>query len=191
MPPSYRHALALAALFVAACGPKTTDGTRTTTVTTTTTTVIEAPPPPPRPADPLPADALVKYNVDLVNSYRTKAGRAALLYDAKISAFALDGSKQLANDHKAHAHFAAQSGGAPGFGTHSAENQGDPSGVPPMDADAIASGKKQIAALMEIMMAEGPGGGHYENILSAKYRRIGVGLYSPGGRLFLTNDFSD
>ncbi len=178
----------LAALVVTACGPKP-GGSRTTTVVTTK--VVEAPPPPPRPADPLPADALVKYNLDLLNSYRAKLGRAPLLYDTKISAFALAGSKQLANDHAAHAHFAAQSEGAPGFGTHSAENQGDPSGVPPMDDDAIASGKKQIAALMKIMMDEGPGGGHYENIASAKYRRVGIGLHSPGGRLYLTNDFSD
>ena len=182
-------ALAVAALVVAACGPKASDGTRTTVITTTR--VVEAPPPPARPADPLPGDALVKYNLDLVNQYRAKHGRAALLYDAKISAFALEGSKQYSRDHHPHAHFAAQSEGAPGFGTHSAENQGDPNGVPPMDDDAMASGKKQIAALLKIMMDEGPGGGHYENMLSAKYRRIGIGLHSPGGRLYLTNDFSD
>lgn len=181
--------LAFTALLLAACGPKSSDGTRTTTITTTR--VVEAPAPPPRPADPVPADPLVKYNLDLINSYRAKFARAPLLYDAKISAFALDGSKQLASDHNAHAHFATQSDGAPGFGTHSAENQGDPSGVPPMDDNAIASGKKQIAALLKIMMDEGPGGGHYENMLSAKYRRVGIGVHSPGGRLYLTNDFSD
>jgi uncharacterized protein YkwD len=178
--------IALTAFAIGACGPRPGE-----TRTIVTHEVREAPPPPPRPADPMPGDALVKYNLDLLNSYRAKAGRAPLLYDAKISAFALAGSKQLARDHSPHAHFAAEQEGAPGFGTHSAENQGDPSGVPPMDSDAIASGKKQIAALLKLMMDEGPGGGHYENMLSAKYRRVGIGLYSPGGRLFLTNDFSD
>jgi uncharacterized protein YkwD len=175
-----------ALMTIAACAPRSGS-----TVTTTTTQTIEAPPPPPRPADPLPGDPLVKYNVDLLNSYRAKLGRAPLLYDAKISAFAFAGSKQLALDHAAHAHFKSQSDGAPGFGTHSAENQGDPNGVPSMDADAIASGKKQIAALLKIMFDEGPTGGHYQNMLSAKYRRVGIGLYSPGGQLYLTNDFSD
>jgi hypothetical protein len=178
-------AIALGALVVA-CGPKPGE-----TRTIVTREVVEAPPPPARPGDPVPGDPLIKYNLDLLNQYRAKAGRPPLLYDAKISAFALAGSKQLASDHAAHAHFASQQAGAPGFGTHSAENQGDPSGVPSMDSDAIASGKKQIATLLEIMIDEGPGGGHYENMLSTKYRRVGIGLYSPGGRLYLTNDFSD
>src|SRR2546423_963823 len=87
------HPNLAAALVVAACGPR--PGETRTIVTTET---VEAPPPPPRPGDPLPADPLVKYNVDLLNSYRAKHGRSPLLYDAKISAFALAGSKQLASD---------------------------------------------------------------------------------------------
>ena len=172
---------------------KLPDGTTRTTIVThvTSTRTVEAPPPPPRPADPWPADSLARYNVDLLNTYRTNAGREPLLYDAAISAFALDGSKQLAVDHAAHAHFIAKSKGAPGFGTHSAENQGDPSGVPPMDAEARASAKKQITLLLKLMFDEGPGGGHYENMLSPKYRRIGVGLDVIDGRFYLTNDFSD
>jgi hypothetical protein len=169
---------------------KTPDGTRTTVITTTTRKV-EAPAPPARPADPFPADPRVKFNVDLLSAYRAKAGLAPLLYDAKISAFALDGSKELAKDHVPHAHFAASAQGAPGFGSRSAENQGDPAGVRAMDADAVTSGKKQIAILLEIMMNEGPGGGHYDNILNPKYRRVGIGLFESAGRLYLTNDFSD
>jgi uncharacterized protein YkwD len=170
---------------------KTPSGTRTTTITRTTRTV-EAPPPPPRPADTYPADPLVKYNVDLVNAYRAKVGAPPLLYDARISAFALDGSKQLSSDHTAHAHFAANiAGSPPGFGSRSAENQGDPNGVPALADTHLASGKKQIATLLKIMWDEGPGGGHYDNIVNPKYRRLGVGLYYAGESLYLTNDFSD
>lgn len=39
------------------------------------------------------------------------------------------------------------------------------------------------------MMAEGPGGGHYENIMSSTYATIGIGLYYSGGTLWLTEDF--
>jgi uncharacterized protein YkwD len=170
---------------------KTPNGTRTTTITRTKH-VVEAPPPPPRPADPWPADPLVKFNVDLVNSCRAKVGAPPLLYDERISAFALDGSKQLASDHTAHAHFAANiATQPPGFGSRSAENQGDPNGVPPLADTHVASGKKQIQTLVKIMWDEGPGGGHYDNIVNTKYRRLGVGLYYVGESLYLTNDFSD
>ena len=41
------------------------------------------------------------------------------------------------------------------------------------------------------MMAEGPGGGHYQNMMNPKAKRIGIGLIEDGdGKLFLTNDFS-
>jgi hypothetical protein len=159
--------------------------------TTITKTRKEAPPPPPRPADPWPSDPLVKYNVDRINHYRAQKGLPPLLYDAKISAFATRGSEQLSRDHAPHAHFAEKSQGAPGFGSRSAENQGDPNGVPPLAPDPMTSGKKQIDIMLKLMMDEGPGGGHYENIVNTKYRRVGVGLVNAGGRLYLTNDFSD
>ena len=169
---------------------KTAHGTRTTVITTTTETV-DAPSPPARAADPYPPDPLVKYNVDLLNEYRAKAGRAPLLYDDRISAFAIAGSKQLSRDHKPHAHFVASAKGAPGFGPRAAENQGDPSGVPPFDRDRLVSGKKQIAIMLKMMFDEGPGGGHYDNMVNPKYRRVGIGLYDPAGTLYLTNDLSD
>lgn len=159
--------------------------------TTITVTRREAPPPPARPADPYPADARVRHNVEKVNAYRAKQGLEPLLYDAKISAFARAGSERLARDHQPHAHFAAHAKGAPGFGSRSAENQGDPSGVPAMDSDPVASGKKQIDVMLKLMFDEGPGGGHHDNMMNPRYRRIGVGLVDVGGKLYMTNDFSD
>jgi len=166
---------------------KTPNGTRTTVITTRT---VPAPPPPARPADPMPSDPLVHYNVELLNQYRARGGVAPLKYDAKISAFALAGSKELARDHEPHAHFKREGEGAPGFGSRSAENQGDPNGVPPLANDAVASGKKQIAIMLKMMFDEGPGGGHHDNMMNPKLRRVGIGIYEPGGTLFLTNDFS-
>lgn len=159
--------------------------------TTITTRRVEAAAPPPRPADPLPADPLVKYNVDRINAYRAQKSLHALLYDAKISAFARSGSERLSRDHAPHAHFAANAKGAPGFGSRSAENQGDPGGVPALDADPLANGRKQIDVMMKMMMDEGPGGGHHDNMMNPSFRRVGVGLVYAGGRLYLTNDFSN
>jgi uncharacterized protein YkwD len=167
------------------------DGSIKKTTVTTTRRRVDAPAPPPRPADPFPADPLVKYNVERLNSFRAAKGLSPLLYDAKISAFARKGSEQLASDHTPHAHFQAASDNAPGFGTRSAENQGDPSGVSAMDPDPLKSGKRQIDTMLRLMMDEGPGGGHYENIVSPRFRRVGIGLVYDNGRLYLTNDFSD
>jgi uncharacterized protein YkwD len=170
---------------------KQADGSIKKTTIRTTKRVVPAPPPPARPADPYPSDPLVKYNVERVNAYRSQKGLAPLLYDAKISAFARRGSEQLSRDHTAHAHFAANAQGAPGFGSRSAENQGDPGGVPALENDTMRNGQKQIDVMLRLMMDEGPGGGHYDNMMNARFRRIGIGLFYTGGRLYMTNDFSD
>lgn len=170
---------------------KMPDGSTRKTTVRRTKRVVEAPPPPARAADPLPGDPLVKHNLDRVNGYRAQKGLPALLYDSHISAFATRGSEQLSRDHTPHAHFAANAQGARGFGSRSAENQGDPNGVPSMAPDAFTNGKRQIDIMLKMMMDEGPGGGHYENIVNPRYRRIGIGLVYAGGKLYLTNDFSD
>jgi uncharacterized protein YkwD len=171
---------------------KMPDGSIKKTTITTTRKVVEAPPPPARPADPYPSDPLVKYNVDRINAYRAQKNLGPVLYDAKISSFATKGSERLSRDHTPHANFAENiKSQPPGFGSRSAENQGDPSGVPALDADPIASGKKQIDVMMKLMMDEGPGGGHYENMMNPRFRRVGIGLVYAGGKLYLTNDFSD
>ena len=168
------------------------DGSLRKTTIRTTKRVVEAPPPPARPEDPYPGDPLVKYNVEQINRYRGAKGLGPVLYDAKISAFATKGSERLSKDHKAHAHFGANVDGAPGFGSRSAENQGDPAGVPVIDpSDAVKNGKKQIDVMLKLMMDEGPGGGHHDNMMNPRFRRVGIGLVYAGGRLYLTNDFSD
>lgn len=171
---------------------KLPDGSIKKTTIRTTRRVVEAKPPPARPADPYPADARVRYNVERINAYRAEKGLAPVLYDAKLSAFATAGSARLSHDHTPHAHFAENARSRPpGFGSRSAENQGDPSGVPAMDADATKSGKKQIDVMLKLMMDEGPGGGHYENMMNPRLRRVGIGLVDVGGKLYMTNDFSD
>ncbi len=167
------------------------DGSIKKTTIRTTKRSVPATPPPARPADPYPSDPLVRYNVERVNAYRAQKGLSPVLYDAAISAFALRGSQQLSRDHTAHAHFAANAKGAPGFGSRAAENQGDPGGVPSLDADPGKNGHKQVDIMLKLMMDEGPGGGHYDNMMNPHYRRIGIGLFYAGGRFYMTNDFSD
>jgi uncharacterized protein YkwD len=219
MPRPQRLALIAPIALSLACGPRTTrdasgpetaDGptktetvttTRTTptgtvketrtTTTTTTTKWVEAPEPPDRAEDPLPKDVLVRYNLDRLNAYRKAAGVGTLEFDAAISAFALAGSKQLSKDHAPHAHFRAKADGEASLGTRSAENQGDWNGVPKLADDPIENGKKQIDWMLDLMFKEGPGGGHHDNMLNPKFKRVGIGLETVGGKLYLTNDFSN
>jgi uncharacterized protein YkwD len=173
---------------------KMPDGSTKKTTIRTTKRKVEAPPPPPRPEDPYPSDPLVRYNVEQINRYRSTKGLGPVLYDSKISSFATRGSQQLSRDHTPHAHFAANATGPtppPGFGSRSAENQGDPGGVPSMDGDAAKNGKKQVDIMLKMMMDEGPGGGHYDNMMNPRFRRVGIGLLYAGGKLYMTNDFSD
>jgi len=170
---------------------KMPDGSVKKTTITTTRRTVPAPDPPARPADPWPGDPLVKYNVDRINAYRAASHLDPVVYDTKISAFAKTGSERLSKDHTPHANFADHAQGAPGFGTRSAENQGDPGGVPSMDPDATSNGKKQVDIMLKLMMDEGPGGGHYDNMMNPKFRRVGIGLFYTGGRLYMTNDFSN
>jgi len=166
------------------------DGSVRKTTITRRTVPAPAPAPPPRPADAYPADPLIRYNVDRVNAYRAQGGLPPLRYDARISAFAIAGSQRLARDHVPHANF-ADNVQSQHFGSHSAENQGDPRGVPTMDADPWRNAQKQVDIMLKLMMDEGPGGGHYDTIMNPKLRRIGVGNVYSGGRFYLTNDFSD
>ena len=54
-----------------------------------------------------------------------------------------------------------------------------------------ASGSESVAiqTLHRLMMSEGPGGGHYQNIMSTTFTTVGIGLYYTGGTLWLTEDF--
>jgi hypothetical protein len=158
--------------------------------TTITRRSVPAPAPAARPADPYPADPLVRYNVEQVNAYRARGGLPPLLYDARLSAFATTGSQRLARDHVPHANF-AENAQAQRFGSRSAENQGDERGVPSLDPDPARNGTKQIDVMLKLMMDEGPGGGHYDTIMNPKLRRIGVGNIVVAGRMYMTNDFSD
>ena len=62
--------------------------------TTITRRSVPAEAPAARPADPYPADPLARYNVERVNAYRVQGGLPPLLFDARLSAFAVVGSQR-------------------------------------------------------------------------------------------------
>jgi uncharacterized protein YkwD len=147
------------------------------------------------------ADALSfqQYNVMIINMYRSMGGLPALTLDSELSAFALAGSQELTQDHTPHAHFmnAGSSIWTMGFTSMAGENQGDPNGWRVLSTTNPTSNEEmQIAQIMQAMYDEGPPGdagehGHYENIMSTSFTRVGVGLIEVSNELYLTNDFSN
>ncbi len=144
-------------------------------------------------------DAFQQKNLVLINQYRATKNLAPLVLDAKISTFALAGSKMLAQDHQAHHHFVNASNDGSlwtsGFQGGAAENQGDPNGWYKMSNDPVTNEMMQIASIQKAMFDEGPGTGtahgHYMNMMNPKFHRVGVGLFMVGTSLYLTNDFSN
>lgn len=165
------------------------DGSTKKTTITVTRRVVEAPAPPARPADPTPGDARVRYNVDRVNAYRAQKGLEPLLYDAKISVFATAGSERLSRDHQPHAHFMSSAKGAPGFGRAPQRTRATRAASRRWTRSPPRAARSRSNATPKLMMDEGPGGGHYDNMMSPRYRRIGIGLVDVGGELYMTNDF--
>lgn len=141
--------------------------------------------------EPTEGTAEQRHNLAGINAYRARAGAPPLVLDARLNAFAERGNRQLMADHRPHGHFRGASRAetmfaGDGFAGSAAENQGDPHGWTPMPSVAA-----QIDDVLAAMWAEGPGGGHYDNMLRSDFRRVGIGLaLDPAGRLYLTNDFS-
>ncbi len=143
-------------------------------------------------------DAFQHHNLDVVNAYRATKGIAPLALDQKLCTFALAGSVELSQDHTPHQHFitAGNNGSlwTSGFMNGAAENQGDPNGWFVMSQDPTQNEMLQIDDINKAMFNEGPGAGeahgHYTNMMNAAYKRLGVGLLEVGGKLYLTNDFS-
>ena len=138
------------------------------------------------------SDRFARYNLDRINEYRAREGLTPLVLDARLSAFALEGSRESKAGGPAHGHIGHASkneferaGFTKGYW---AENQGWSSRAAP---DPTANEEKQIAGLLQGMMNEGPGGGHHDNILAKGARRLGVGIIMDAdGGITLTNDFA-
>ncbi len=134
------------------------------------------------------------YNLARINAFRAAAGVAPVTLDGNLSAFARAGSVQLMNDHVPHGHFRAAGGSIfrQGFSGGAAENQGSPTGWPRASTDPVQNRQRQIDQILASMMGEGPGGGHHRNMMNPKAKRVGIGLVEDaGGKLYLTNDFSE
>jgi uncharacterized protein YkwD len=120
------------------------------------------------------------HTLTYINGIRSLQGVGLLELDDALTAFAQEGSDRLARDHRGHGHFIEQQASCPGCG----ENQSAPGGWRP---GPVA---RQIDEILALMMDEGPGGGHHDNILDPRWTRLGVGITNPGGEAYVTTDFA-
>src|ERR1700690_427122 len=130
-------------------------------------------------------------NLDDVNAYRATLSIAPLTLDAQLCTFAYAGSTELSSDHSPHQHFITAGNDntlwTSGFKTQAGENQGDPNGWYVMSTNGTTNELDQIDDIQKQMFNEGPGTGeahgHYENMMNAKFKRLGVGLLEVSGEL--------
>jgi uncharacterized protein YkwD len=139
------------------------------------------PPPPPPPGGP---DQYQQQLLDLINNSRAAGGLPAYAFSATQS----QGTSGCIGSYGHSLHMSQT-----GVLAHdqfpadiclpysaAGENIGEWSG--PESSD--------ITNLHQLMINEGPGGGHYQNIMSQSYTKVGIGLvYTSGGVLWLTEDF--
>lgn len=142
-----------------------------------------------------PTNDFLAYNLQVINQYRAQKGVAPLALDAQLNLFAEASADDETISHVAHKYFnAAKTAGTlfkSGFYGSAAENQGDAFGWSALSTDPTENTLLQIDATLQSMFDEGPGGGHYDTMMAAKYTRLGVGLVTMGGELYLANEFSE
>ena len=123
--------------------------------------------------------AAQEFCVQETNRYRAMNGSAALERSPQLETFANTGAMV---DHAAapHDHFGRTRGGEIAF----AENE-----CPRWSLEQSGGDMNQLVRLcIAAFYSEGPGGGHYENMLG-DYRSLGCGIFQSGTSVTIVQDF--
>jgi hypothetical protein len=126
----------------------------------------------------LTLDEARDHTLAIVNIVRAESHLPPLNLDFALTAFAQDGAKQLARDHRPHAHIARTPQLCPGCN----EVQSDPAGFPTSGVE------QQIDGILDGMIREGPGGPNHDVLVGREWHRLGIGIVNPEGPLYLTID---
>ena len=138
----------------------------------------------PSPNNPLtPAPPVASFDVEAelnfcvaeTNRYRATLGRAPLTRSSALEAYAALSARDLGLTGQPHQHFRNTNGG----GISRAENQGWGSHLP---AHTL------LVQGLAGMWAEGPGGGHFEN-MRGPYKELGCGVFVNGPEITYAQEF--
>ena len=130
------------------------------------------------PAGPTAAD--LAFCVQDVNGYRARTGRTPYAESPALEAFAGTSAREDSTANVPHAHFTGTNGG----GVASAENE-----VLNGAFGSAAHIEDAIRSANALFFSEGPGGGHYEHLVSASLTELGCGVYVADGRITIAEDF--
>jgi hypothetical protein len=143
----------------------------------------------PRTSSPPPAVRLAQRDDDLAfcvaetNRYRARHGKPPLRRAAELEAYAATGARYDTAARMAHKHFEDTRGGNLAF----AENECLSFHGWSLEL-AGGSVRRALTRCLRTFYDEGPGGGHYENMMG-EYRTLGCGVHVAGDRLSIVQDF--
>jgi len=126
----------------------------------------------------LSADA--GFCVDEINRLRGTVGAAPLRRDETVEAFSNEAARVDGEAHEVHKHFRDTVGGN---GVARAENE-----IPWWSLYDWGSVRTIVTRGLAIEWAEGPGGGHYDNMTGA-YTAVACGISIKNGEVTITQDF--
>lgn len=121
--------------------------------------------------------------VEETNRYRAMDGRPPLAHSQAIEDYAMVGAQQDTEQGQAHYHFSSTNGGGIAF----AENE-CPSFL---GWTVMGTVRNTIAECIAAFYSEGPGGGHYDNMMG-NYGSCGCGVYLTGtGGITIVQDLGN
>ncbi len=179
-----RTSFLVAALFLAAASARAPRQPHTTRPSPGESQLAPAPPTRelPAPVSAAPGDK-DEGDLDLcvreTNRYRRKLGLPQLRRSPELEACAAEGARSDHASGSPHGHFVSTSGCGIAF----AENE-----IPRWPLDYAGSVTETIKKGIADMWAEGPGGGHYEN-MRGQYSELGCGIYVDGSSVTVVQDY--
>jgi hypothetical protein len=127
---------------------------------------------------PAISDADLMFCVSETNRYRAMLSRAPLTRSSALEAYATDGARIDQQANQPHQHFISGNGG----GVALAENEQT------IPANTTVSTQSAMASMLSLFYSEGPGGGHYQNIMGGS-TQVGCGVYRTADVMTITEDF--
>ncbi len=132
---------------------------------------------------PSGASAAQQFCVSETNRYRAMVGKPALAESAELEAYATTGA-MVDFTSSPHNHFIMTNGGGIAFAENECPVQGNWMIQPGESMNTV------VAMCIAAFYAEGPGGGHYDNMMGP-YASLGCGIYQQGTGVTIVQDYGN
>jgi uncharacterized protein YkwD len=157
--------------FLSGCGKSTTAPTGGGTTPPPSTS-------PPPSTVPAVTDADLTFCISETNRYRALRSRSPVTRSSALEAYAADGARIDTQANQPHQHFISGNGG----GVSLAENE-----FLNIFGNGSVTTQSAIQTAIAWFYSEGPGGGHFENMMG--YSTLGCGVYRTPSLISVVQDF--